>query len=763
MTYFTSSGIKKTLGVLSLVSLSSASLLAQDVASKTRVPAGTQASAKDMTAEKAAPALANAAMRGDIATVRSLLATSKGSLNVAQGDGMTALHWAADRGDLAMTQALLKAGAKVSATTRLGGYTPLDIAAQKGKGDVVRALLVAGADPNATTIGGSTALHFAAESSSPEAVAALLEFKANPNAREKEWGQTPLMYAANANRPETIRALLKGKADPNLQTQAVDLTQQAAAERLAATRRSEIMQTMLPQRVADSLKAAAAKATAALPAAGAPRAAGAAPATTPDGVPADAAAAAAAFRAGAGGGGGRGGGVNYAQFLTPAQIQVAVDAGRKVLDSIDAANAAAKAQKAVASAAPAAGGRGGRAGADTVADVNGNLSNNQFAGSVGAVGGLAALHHAVRQNNAAAALALLDGGADINERTASDSTTPLLMAIINGNFDLAMVLVNRGADVKLASTAGATPLYNTVNSNWLPRSRYPQPQGVQVQKTTHLELMKALIDHGADVNARLKKNLWYFGYNNCGNGNCGLEYLDGTTPFWRAAYAVDLEAMKMLVAAGADPNLPSIRPQVPAGGGRGGAGGAPGAPGAAGAAAGRGGRGGAGGAGGVAPGGGDAGDALGGGGGGGGGRAPAAPLEPAIDSAAKAFPPGIGAYPIHAVAGVGYGNGFAGNSHRHAPDGWMPAMKYVVEVLHADVNQRDNNGYTPLHHAAARGDNEMILYLVSKGADPKAVARNGRTTIDIANGPVERLRPFPETIALLEKMGVHNSHKCVSC
>ena len=83
---------------------------------------------------------------------------------------------------------------------------------------------------------------------------------------------------------------------------------------------------------------------------------------------------------------------------------------------------------------------------------------------------------------------------------------------------------------------------------------------------------------------------------------------------------------------------------------------------------------------------------------------------------------------IHAAAGVGYGNGFAGNSHRHAPDGWMPAMKYMVEVLHADVNARDQQGMTPLHHAAARGDNEMIQYLVAHGADVKAVSRNGRTT-----------------------------------
>jgi ankyrin repeat protein len=93
----------------------------------------------------------------------------------------------------------------------------------------------------------------------------------------------------------------------------------------------------------------------------------------------------------------------------------------------------------------------------------------------------------------------------------------------------------------------------------------------------------------------------------------------------------------------------------------------------------------------------------------------------------------------------------------------MPAMKYLVEVLHADVNARDQQGMTPLHHAAARGDNEMIEYLVAHGADPKAVSRTGRTTVDMANGPVQRLRPFPETIALLEKLGAINQHHCVSC
>ena len=68
-----------------------------------------------------------------------------------------------------------------------------------------------------------------------------------------------------------------------------------------------------------------------------------------------------------------------------------------------------------------------------------------------------------------------------------------------------------------------------------------------------------------------------------------------------------------------------------------------------------------------------------------------------------------------------------------------------------------------MHHAAARGDNEMIRYLVSKGADVKSVNRAGQTTVDMANGPVQRTQPYPETIKLLEKLGAMNNHKCVSC
>ena len=113
---------------------------------------------------------------------------------------------------------------------------------------------------------------------------------------------------------------------------------------------------------------------------------------------------------------------------------------------------------------------------------------------------------------------------------------------------------------------------------------------------------------------------------------------------------------------------------------------------------------------------------------------------------------GPGAYAIHAASGVEYGEGFAGNAHRHAPDAWLASVKYLIEELGADPNMRDNDGYTPLHHAASRGDDEMILYLVSKGADVTAVARSGQTVADMANGPVQRVSPFPKTVELLEKL-----------
>src|SRR4029079_3346899 len=175
---------------------------------------------------------------------------------------------------------------------------------------------------------------------------------------------------------------------------------------------------------------------------------------------------------------------------------------------------------------------------------------------VGNKGGLTPLLFAVRQGNAAAALALLQAGAKINQVSEGDHTSPLLLATINGHFDLAKTLLARGADPKLASDAGTTPLYATINVQWAAKSLYPQPTAQTQQQTTYLELMEALIKAGADPNARLTKHLWYMSSN---FDLLGVN-TEGATPFWRAAYGTDVPAMKLLLAHGADPKIPTIKP-----------------------------------------------------------------------------------------------------------------------------------------------------------------------------------------------------------
>jgi len=324
---------------------------------------------------------------------------------------------------------------------------------------------------------------------------------------------------------------------------------------------------------------------------------------------------------------------------------------------------------------------------------------------IGRQGGLTPLHFAARQGHAATARALLAGGAKVNLVSPGDGTSPLLIAIVNGHFDLATYLLEQGADPTLTSNAGATPLYAVLNVQWAPKAAYPQPRAYLQQEHSYLDVMAALLERGADPNVRVNRKIWYTSYN---FDQSSMDEI-GATPFWRAAYASDVEAMKLLVAHGADPSIPTIKPA----------------------------------------------------------RRPRNEDSPPELEDVSGLAPlpvgGPGITPLQAAAGVGYGQGFAGNSHHFAPTGMMAAVRYLVDELGADVNAVDHEGNTALHHAAARGDNDMILYLVSKGADPKRVNRAGQTTVDMANGPVQRIEPFPETIALLEKLGAKNNHKCVSC
>ena len=128
-----------------------------------------------------------------------------------------------------------------------------------------------------------------------------------------------------------------------------------------------------------------------------------------------------------------------------------------------------------------------------------NFNPEEINPPVATKGGMTALHHAARQGYIEAAEALLEGGAEIDQQNAGDGTTPLLIAIINGQFDIAMMLVKRGANPNIAAkNNGVTPLWAAVNTQWQPRTRFPQPQEMELQKPTYLDVMKALLDKGAD-------------------------------------------------------------------------------------------------------------------------------------------------------------------------------------------------------------------------------------------------------------------------
>ena len=130
------------------------------------------------------------------------------------------------------------------------------------------------------------------------------------------------------------------------------------------------------------------------------------------------------------------------------------------------------------------------------------------------------------------------------------------MSIINGHFDLAMKLIERGANVNAAAFNGVAPLFAVLNIQWAPKSLYPSPKAYQQQKTTYLELMQALLAKGADPNARVGRKVWYQAYN---SDYAGFDEA-GATPFFRAAYASDVAAMKLLVANGADPHIGTFKP-----------------------------------------------------------------------------------------------------------------------------------------------------------------------------------------------------------
>ena len=479
--------------------------------------------------------LADAAMNGDLRAVRALLAdAADADVNAAQGDGMTALHWAAFHDDLDMATMLLEAKPNVRVKTRIGAITPLNLAGKNGSATMIGALVAAGADVNYPATTGATPLMMAAMSGRVDAVRHLIQHGAYANARDFTNGQTPLMFAAWENRAAVITELAAHGAHVGLTSNVLSLV-------------------------------------------------------------------------------------------------------------------------------------------DTTLDEQGHPvapRRRRAPGGNSAMGGMTALHFAARDGHLDAVAALVDAGADVNQVSGGDGSTPIVFATGSGHYTLAKYLLDAGADPNITNLDGLGPLHATVHMRYAPVSWAPNPLTDQ-EVVGSLDLIQALLDRGADPNARLARKLWF----SPSSHDRSWTNHAGGTPFWRAAMSSDVGAMRLLVEAGADPKIATVD----------------------------------------------------------------------------------GTTPLMVAAGIGW----TGNFSQNAPDSFLAAVQYCIE-LGIDVNATDAEGMTALHGAASRGDSEMVRYLMEQGARLDVINTDGDSAADMAFGPSRFFIPKPETAYLLRDLGAPFQDNCRS-
>jgi len=504
-------------------------------------------------------------------------------------------------------------------TTVVAADSPLADAVMRGEKDTVRTLLKQKVDVNAPQGDGSTALHWAAYRDDLDTAKLLVAAGADVKAKTRVGDLTPLLVAAKNGSAVMIQLLLDAKSDVNYANDNGTTTLMLAASSGSA----DAVKLLLD----------------------------------------------------------RGANVN-AKDITNGQTALMFAAAQGRAEAIKLMVARGADMKAVTKVSPII------SLAERFKNFKGDKGTRTVTGEGGrsdvtAMGGMTALLFAAREGQTGAIQELVGAGADVNEVNGADSLSPLTSAIINGHFDIAMFLLEHGANPNLASKTGLAPLYATIDAQWPERTWYPPPS-VTEEKTTHLQLLKALLDHKADPNARLGKKLWFRTFHG--------DWIspDGATPFWLAAKANDVPAMKLLISYGANPNIATT----------------------------------------------------------------------------------AGDTPLIAAAGFG----LEPQVTNFAPDQRLAAVKYLVEECGADVNVKDNQGYTPLHGAALTANHDLISYLVAKGADVKARAKNvfggvgesdkevqgevGDTVADMANGPKPHNMQFPETVKFLEKLGSENSNYC---
>ena len=393
------------------------------------------------------------------------------------------------KGDRIALNSLLKQKADVNAP-QPDGATAVHWAVYHNDVETLDRLIGAGARVRVANRHGATPLALASINGSAPIIERLLKAGADPNERGPN-GETPLMFASRTGAIEAMRVLLQAGADVN----ATEKLRGTTALMWAAAQSHASAVKLLVDHKAN---VGAQSASAAL---------------------------------------------GRTAYLAPSARQRASQLGNET-------GAARTGGRGAGATAAGGTGRNGGARGDAAAPPQQDLDDREFfvrrQNDEG--GGLTALVFAAREGDLESARILIAAGADVNQVT-QYGWTPLLTATQNRHYELATFLLDHGASASLANKGGWTPLYLATDNRNIEGGDYP----VRPSDIDHLEFIRTLLAHGADVNARAKDSTetrtiftmqWL--------------YEDGATPFLRAAQSGDVELMQLLLAHGADPKIQTV-------------------------------------------------------------------------------------------------------------------------------------------------------------------------------------------------------------